>query len=188
MAAISILFEYANDKFWVESYKMPSSSMENTLLVGDYLMSKKCSYDQIENGDLVIFKYPPDPEISYIKRCVAKTRQSVEIINKKLYVDGAYVPLPENGKQEDPNIIPGNNYSRWGIRRRDNMPLLEIPDGNLFVLGDNRDNSSDSRFWGFVDEEHVIGKVMFIHFSWNPDKNISFFNKIRWDRIGLKLK
>ena len=188
MAAISILLGHINDMLWVESYKMPSSSMENTLLVGDYLISKKYSYDQIENDDLVIFKYPLDPEISYIKRCVAKAGQTIEIIDKKLYVDGAFVPLPENCKRKNSTIIPGNNHSRWGIGIRDNMPLLEIPDGNLFVLGDNRDNSSDSRFWGFVDEKHVIGKAMFIHFSWNPDKNISFFNRIRWARIGLKLE
>ena len=205
----------------VEAYKIPSGSMENTLLVGDFLLANKFVYgmklpipftdihlpaiSEPKPGDVVIFKYPKDPSVNYIKRCVAVEGQLVEIRNKKLYVDGELVPLPPMGKYEDGNqIIQYHRSTRWGIGIRDNMPPRKVPKGHLFMMGDNRDKSSDSRFWGFLDRRHVMGRAMIIHFSWAPDSsapivrssdllsipnligyNIYHFPKrVRWERMS----
>jgi signal peptidase I len=195
---IHMAFGYVEESSLTESYKIPSGAMENTLLVGDYLSAKKCGADCIENGDILIFRYPNDPSIKYIKRCVAKGGQTIEIRNKELFVDGELTPLPELGKHSDNRIIPYNG-GKWGISRRDNMPPMVIPEGHMFVLGDNRDNSADSRFWDFLDEDLVLGKAMFIHWSvQEKDPPQPAFAKytynlyllvkhIRWERIGQKL-
>jgi len=171
----------------VEAYKIPSGSMENTLLVGDFLLANKFIYGMklpipfvdiklptIEDpkpGDIIIFKYPKDPSINYIKRCVAVGGQTVEIKNKQLYVDGKPIPLPPEGKFTDRRIVPYQTGASLGIGIRDNMPPKVVPDGYLFVMGDNRDNSADSRFWGFLDRRLVMGRAMMIHWSWAPDPN-----------------
>ncbi|MCD6161147.1 MAG: signal peptidase I [candidate division Zixibacteria bacterium] len=204
----------------VEAYRIPSGSMEDTLLVGDFLLANKFVYgmklpipfvnihlpaiDDPKPGDIVIFKYPKNPNINYIKRCIAIEGQTIEIKDKVLYVDGEIVPMPLTGKHTDNRIIPyqGNMISRGGIR--DNMPLITVPKGKLFMMGDNRDNSSDSRFWGYLDRDLVAGRAMIIHFSWAPDaeadriSNSGFFsipkligyniinlpNRVRWNRLA----
>jgi signal peptidase I len=205
----------------VEAYKIPSGSMENTLLVGDFLLANKFVYGMklpipftdirlpaIEDpkpGDIVIFKYPRDTRINYIKRCVAVGGQTVEIRDKNLYVDGELITLPPMGKYEDPRTIPYQVNANWGIGIRDNMPPIIVPDGKLFVMGDNRDNSSDSRFWGYLDRKLVMGRAMLIHFSWAPDARadeiyasadffkipklvgyniINLHRRIRWSRLA----
>lgn len=204
----------------VEAYRIPSGSMEDTLLVGDFLLANKFVYgmklpipfvdihlpaiDEPKAGDIVIFKFPKDPNINYIKRCIAVEGQTVEIKNKVLYVDGEVVLIPPMGKHTDTRIIPYQSgmITRGGIR--DNMPLITIPKGKLFMMGDNRDNSSDSRFWGYLDRDLVSGRAMIIHFSWAPDKeadrisNSGFFSipkligyniihlpkRVRWNRLA----
>jgi signal peptidase I len=168
----------------VEAYKIPSGSMEETLLIGDFLLANKFIYGMRlpipfvdiklpaladpKPGDIVIFKYPLDQSQNYIKRCVAVEGQKIKIVNKQLYVDGKPVQLPEHGKFEDYSIFPSYDNSTWGRNLRDNMREIEVPEGKLFMMGDNRDNSSDSRFWGFLDRKLVLGKAMIIHWSWNP--------------------
>ena len=204
----------------VEAYKIPSSSMENTLLVGDFLLANKFVYgmklpipfvdikltplEDPKPGDIVIFEYPLDPSVNYIKRCIAVEGQVVEIKNKQLYVDGKPIPLPADGKFDNDQIIPYHNRGRWGIGFRDNMPPTKVPKGHLFMMGDNRDNSSDSRFWGFLNTKHVRGRAMLIHFSWAPDPGADKFSgsgffsivkligyniyhfpeRIRWNRLA----
>jgi signal peptidase I len=167
----------------VEAYKIPSGSMEDTLLVGDFLLANKFIYGSRlpipfldvhlpdfrdpRPGDVIIFKYPLDPSVNYIKRCIAVGGQTVEIRNKEVFVDGQKIPLPEHGKYEagDPMAHP---FGRQ-MGSRDNMPPLRVPQDSLFVMGDNRDRSSDSRFWGFVPRENVLGKAMIVHWSWQDD-------------------
>ena len=205
----------------VEAYKIPSGSMENTLLVGDFLLANKFIYgmklpipfvdirlpaiDDPKPGDIVIFKYPRDPSVNYIKRCVAIEGQIVEIKNKELYVDGEHVPLTPTGKHEDARVIPYHNTGSWGPGIRDNMPPIKVPEGMMFMMGDNRDNSSDSRFWGFLDRKLVMGRAMIIHFSWASDPKadaiynssdffkipkligyniIHFPQRVRWQRLA----
>jgi signal peptidase I len=208
----------------VEAYKIPSSSMEQTLLVGDFLLANKFVYGMRlpipftdiklpaladpEPGDIVIFKYPNDPSQNYIKRCIATEGQTVEIKDKKVYVDGKYVPLPPHGQYMDNRIIPPGSGDSWGYRIRDNMPAKQVPPGMLFMMGDNRDNSQDSRFWGFLDRRLVLGKAMIIHWSWANDDNapraslsdpfsyvkLVAYNiyhlpeRVRWRRIGDIIK
>ncbi len=198
----------------VEAYKIPSGSMEDTLLVGDFLLANKFIYGmrlpipftdirlpalrEPKPGDIIIFKYPKDPSVNYIKRCIATAGQVVEIRNKVVYVDGKVFPDPPHSKHTDPHIYPAGVY---GVR--DNMPPTRVPPGMLFMMGDNRDNSADSRFWGFLDRRLVLGEAMLIHWSWAPDKNaprltlsnplsipklliydiLHFPQRVRWSRL-----
>ncbi|MGB8657222.1 MAG: signal peptidase I [Candidatus Zixiibacteriota bacterium] len=195
----------------VEAYKIPSGSMEDTLLVGDFLLANKFIYGakvpllpihlpafrEPKAGDIVIFKYPQNPKVNYIKRCVATEGQTVEIKNKVLYVDGKRFPDPALSKYADPTVRPA------GRDPRDNFGPYRVPKGHLFMMGDNRDNSADSRYWGPLPRELVLGEAMIIHWSWAPDDNapvisandllsvpknvgynvIHFPSRVRWNRI-----
>jgi signal peptidase I len=178
--------------------------MENTLLVGDYILVDKFGpftyYPQ--PGDLVVFKYPwnpklwrypADPNIEYIKRCVAVGGQTVEIINKKLYVDGEPFPEPPAVKHMDPYILSRADKSypvfQQDLGSLDNFGPVKVPPNSYFMLGDNRDNSSDSRDWGFVPQENIRGKAGIIYLSWNsqvPSHALS--RKIRWSRLGKMIE
>jgi len=199
----------------VEAYKIPSGSMEDTLLIGDFLLANKFIYGskvpllpirlpalrEPKPGDIVIFKYPQNPKVNYIKRCVAVEGQTVEIRNKVLYVDGKKIPDPPLGKHTDPYV------RHEGRDPRDNFGPYKVPKGYLFMMGDNRDNSADSRYWGpdhQLPRELVVGKAMIIHWSWDSDPNapvvtredllsipknvfyniIHFPKRVRWNRIG----
>ncbi len=166
----------------VEAYVIPSGSMENTLMPGDQILGNKFVYgmklpipftdihlpaiEEPKTGDIVIFTPPHDPRNSFIKRCIATEGQTVEIKNKKLYVDGVLMELPEEGKYLDNGIIPflPHEQKRGGLR--DNFPLTTVPEGKLFVMGDNRDNSADSRFWGFASRDQVHARAMLVLWSW----------------------
>lgn len=194
-----------HDNVLCESYVIPSASMQNTFMSGDIIEAKKCRYESIDTGDIVVFQFPLDTRQNYIKRCVAKGGQSVEIIDKELYVDDELVPLPKSAKISDDKIFPYSDSTVGG--KRDNIPKVLVPEGSLFVLGDNRDNSYDSRYYGSIESQYIIGRPMFITWSWNPDyrrlpvghtatsdKVMRLFQNIlharqrtRWDRIGKRV-
>jgi signal peptidase I len=195
----------------VEAYKIPSGSMEDTLLIGDFLLANKFIYGakvpllpvhlpairEPKPGDIVIFKYPRDPDVNYIKRCVATEGQTVEIKEKVLYVDGE--------KFIDQPLVKYTERNPVSVSRdiRDNFGPYKVPPGHLFMMGDNRDNSADSRYWGPLPRELVLGKAMIIHWSWAEDpqapiislreplsipKNVGynilhFPKRVRWDRL-----
>jgi signal peptidase I len=163
--------------------------MEDTLLKGDFLFVNKFLYGaQIplidvrlpevrdpEPGDIIVFKYPHDPSKDYIKRCIAVEGQEVMVRNKVVYIDG--VPQQEDYVKYTRGVIPGEGPDNWGPRT--------VPPGHLFMMGDNRDNSADSRSWGFLDKELIKGKALFIYWSWDPDnKFLGFLNTPRLARIG----
>jgi len=188
--------------FFIQSYRIPTSSMEDSLLVGDFLLVNKFIYGakiplsdwrlpkirDPRQGDAIVFKYPRDEKLDYIKRLIALPGQIVEIKNKVVYVDGRRFESPGKIKFIDSQIKP-LGIRDYGIfphdaGNRDNYGPIIVPDGHYFVMGDNRDNSSDSRYWGFLPRENVIGKALIIYFSWDSELPIyHIFSKIRWSRI-----
>jgi len=191
----------------VQSYKIPSGSMEDTLLVGDVLFVNKFIYgaqvpftdwhlpelrDPV-SGDVVVFKYDGDPE-NYIKRCIAVEGQVVEIRDKQVFVDGQPFPANNHIKYESPQVYP-KEYAENGIFppgfgfNRDQYGPIKVPEGHLFFLGDNRDNSIDSRYRGVIPRKNIIGKALIIYWSWDSIKPIyKIFTKVRWSRIGDLIK
>jgi signal peptidase I len=178
--------------FVVQAFKIPSGSMKDTLLIGDHILVSKFIYGvkvpftdgynlipvkDPKRGDIVVFKYPEDPEKDFIKRVVGVAGDTVEIKNKKLYVNGELQDHSAFAVYRDPHIIPAK------FSTRDNLPRVTVPEDSLFVMGDNRDNSHDSRFWGFVNLKAIKGKAFIIYWSWNSDE----FG-VRWNRLGHLLK
>lgn len=210
-------------QFVVQAYRIPTSSMEDTLLIGDFLLVNKFNYgmrtpDWIgipytdigfeipwvripgfkrpQQNDVVIFRYPLDQNLDYIKRCIAVGGQTLVIKDKQVYVDGIKFPTPPKMKFMDRNTIIKKNEGRYTFPTfdnnkygsRDNFGPLKIPENSFFMMGDNRDRSSDSRVWGFVNYNHVVGEALIIYLSWEGDFSISdlflFFKKIRFERIA----
>ena len=188
--------------FVVQAFRIPTGSMEDTLLVGDFLLVNKCVYgakvpytswrlpgwDEPQPGDVVVFKYPKNPELDYIKRCIAVAGQTVEIRNKQVYVDGTPVPLPPEAKFIDTYIksaqLKEADIVPEGAGNRDNYGPVVVPEGHLFTMGDNRDNSLDSRYWGFLPKENIVGKALIIYFSWDLHMPLQMFmEKVRWGRL-----
>ncbi len=151
----------------VSAYRVDSASMEDTLLEGDYIFVNKLAYNfgDPKAGDIIIFESPLNPTKDFIKRIVALPGQTVEVVDKVVYVDNQLAQILPNGKNSDPKILP------MQLSFRDNFGPVQVPSDNYFVLGDNRDNSQDSRFWGFVPKENIKGRAIFVYWSWTPDKN-----------------
>ena len=172
--------------FFVQAFKIPSGSMIPTLLVGDHILVNKFIYGvrnpitrelwikgkTPERKDVIVFIFPKNRKLDFIKRVIGLPGDVIEIHNKQVFVNGT--PLDEPYViHTDPNILPRE------ISPRDNFGPVRVPPGHLFVMGDNRDQSNDSRFWGFVPIRDVKGKAFIIYFSWDPRT----FH-IRWRRIG----
>jgi len=191
----------------IQSYRIPTGSMEDTLLVGDFLLANKFVYGarvplvgwqlpalkEPKQGDIVVFKFPLNTDINYIKRCVALEGQTVQIRDKILYVDGKRFSDPKHSKFIDSHIQPKDYYDPDikppGSGNRDNYGPVKVPKGHIFVMGDNRDNSQDSRYWGFLDKDLIIGEALIIYFSWDPNMPLyNIFKKIRFNRIGDLIK
>lgn len=164
-----------------QAFRIPSPSMEDTLLVHDFLFISKLTYGpkipftdsrlpglrDPRPGDVIVFKNPQDKGQDYIKRCVAVGGQTIEYRDKVLYVDGVRQEEPYV-KHTDPGILPG----------RDSFGPYRVPEGKLFMMGDNRDNSSDGRYWGFLDESLVHGKAEIIYFSWSSERTLPRFKRL----------
>lgn len=191
IAVILALFIRA---FVVQAFKIPSGSMEPTLLVGDHILVNKFIYGirmpivnkeiipvkSPKQFDVVVFQYPNDRSKDFIKRVIGLPLQKVQIINKQIFIND--VPLKDPyGYYDDTNIVAG---------ARDNFGPVEVPPHSWFVMGDNRDHSHDSRFWGFVDQDDLVGEAFVIYWSWRQEgsftvePNESF---IRWNRFGKLL-
>ena len=193
---IALLLALFIRTFVVQAFKIPSGSMLYTLLIGDHILVNKFIYGiknpfngntwipikKPERGDVVVFKYPINPAQDYIKRVVGLEGDTIEIRNKKVYVNGE--PQDESYTLFlDKKILPAGEVNR------DNMPPITVPDNSLFVMGDNRDNSYDSRFWKFVDLKAVKGKAFIFYWSWDKTKFNSWaptdiYRSVRWNRIA----
>jgi signal peptidase I len=190
---IAIILALFIRAFVVQAFKIPSGSMENTLLIGDYILVNKFIYGvklpytgtniipikDPKQGDIIVFKFPGDPSKDYIKRVVGVGGDRIAIRDKKVYVNDQ---LQENvfAKFTDERIFSDARMIPEKLLKRDNYGPIEVPKNKLFVMGDNRDSSNDSRFWGFVDKSAVKGRAFIIYWSWNKDKKIG----VRWDRLG----
>lgn len=187
---IAVLIALSVKSLAFATYTIPSSSMEPTLLVGDYLIANRLSYvmkvpltdivfltlGEPERGNIIIFRYPKDRRKDFVKRVIAKAGDVVEIRNKVLFVNSKRVDYPV-ARFTDRRVMPGF------VAPRDNFGPVTIPTDSYFVMGDNRDNSLDSRFWGFVKKEHLVGKAEIIYFS--RDSNASGpLSYVRWERLG----
>ncbi|AOY58990.1 signal peptidase I [Desulfococcus multivorans] len=176
--------------FVVQAFKIPSGSMKETLKIGDHILVNKFIYGikvpftdltlvpvtDPERGDIIVFEFPEDPDKDFIKRVVGVEGDTIEIRNKRLRVNGAPAEYPQ-AIYTDPRSIPE------GVQPRDYFGPVTVPEGALFVMGDNRDHSYDSRFWGFVDLKAVKGKAFMIYWSWDKEN----FG-VRWSRLGDFLK
>ncbi|MEW5789957.1 MAG: signal peptidase I [Pseudomonadota bacterium] len=203
-----ILVVFVIRSFVVEPFKIPSGSMIPTLLVGDFLLVNKFTYglrlpivnqkitqgSPLQRGDVVVFRYPEDPGKDYIKRVVGLPGDTVAYINKQIVVNGQPVPMQYMGDYsyvtEQGYILDTQKYQEsLGHHVHDvlivpnsgmsEMDPMTVPAGQYFMMGDNRDNSNDSRYWGFVPDDKIVGKAMLIWWSWDGQRN-----RVRWDRMG----
>jgi len=172
--------------FIVQAFKIPSGSMIPTLQIGDHILVNKMvygvripfwgryivRYGKPIQGDVVVFVYPKDRSKDFIKRVIGVEGDLVEIRQKKIFINGEPLKDPY-GHYEDQGLSQG-----W-MQFRDNYGPKKVPENNLFVMGDNRDRSHDSRFWGFVDLKDVKGKAFVVYWSWNGTDQW-----VRWGRLG----
>jgi signal peptidase I len=200
--------------FLLQSFYISSGSMEPTLLVGDVLMVSKASYgakvpgtglrlpgwDEPSAGEIVIFRPEHDPETDVVKRIVGVPGDTLEMRDRVLYVNGernreSYVKHQEPTGQNEVHpwmtwqysaLLPSVNTDRYTPSRDDWGPVV-VPDDAYFVMGDNRERSLDSRFWGFLEEWRIRGKVSFLYYSFDPDATspVPLVTAARWGRIGM---
>jgi signal peptidase I len=191
MAVLLALFIRA---FVVQAFKIPSGSMKSTLLVGDHILVNKFIYgvkipftnteifriSEPKHRDIVVFRYPVDPSKDFIKRVIGLPGDSVKLQDKQVFVNGQLQVEPY-AVHSDPKTLPAS------ASPRDNMTTVEVPANCLFVMGDNRDESYDSRFWKFVNMNEIRGKAFIIYWSWNSDGEITLDPNsayVRWNRLG----
>jgi signal peptidase I len=172
--------------FIVQAFKIPSGSMKPTLQIGDHILVSKFIYGikipftdktlisgkKPKRGDIIVFEFPEDPKKDFIKRVIGVPGDVIEIRNKKIWINNELFTA-NYGSYSDSRIFPAS------VRPRDNLGPVKVPPHSLFVMGDNRDQSYDSRFWGFVDFSKVKGKAFIIYWSWDKEN----FG-VRWDRLG----
>jgi len=174
----------------VQAFKIPSASMEDTMLIGDHLLVNKFIYglrvpfvdDRFlkirdpQRGDVIVFEYPEDPSKDFIKRVIGTPGDTIQVINKKVYVNGKLYVNPHEVHKESDMIPEVQNP-------RDNTQPIKVPENAYFVMGDNRDRSYDSRFWGFVKNDKIKGLAFIKYWSWDREKN-----RVRWNRIGRTIE
>ncbi len=189
---VAILIALFIRAFVVQAFKIPSGSMEPTLLIGDHLLVNKfiygikipfvdrkfLVYKEPKRGDIVVFIFPKDKKKDFIKRVVGGPGDTVEVRQKKIYINGKYWDDPY-GVYRDAEVT--------GMVPRDNFGPVVVPPDNVLVMGDNRDRSYDSRFWGFVPFDQIKGKALILYWSWDKlSSNVS--EKVRFKRIGQLIR
>ena len=201
--------------FVFQQFKIPTSSMEDSLLIGDHLAVNKFMFGptsfawerkifpqrDVKRGDVIVFRYPKQPDIDFIKRAIGLPGDTIQEIDKQVYINGKRLDEPYK-VHKDPFTI----YKDGPMKKRDNFGPITVPPGCIFAMGDNRDNSDDSRFWGFVPREYIRGRATVVWWSY-PDavgeykktgilhfvgdilkKALTFFSKTRWNRFFLIIR
>jgi signal peptidase I len=210
---IAAIFLWFTNTFVIQTFYIPSGSMEDTLLIGDHLFVNRFIYGpaavggekgvlplrNVQRGDIVVFRSPEDPKLDLVKRCIGVGGDTIELIDQQLYVNGKRVNDASYAVHKDIDRDPGTFYGDPNLEKRDNYGPYRVPAGHYFCMGDNRDNSYDSRFWGPVPAHLVKGRVLFIYWSYGgrtstgfespgaklrnlADTALGFFTKTRWDR------
>lgn len=226
---VTVILALFGVTFVLQAFKIPSSSMEDTLLIGDHLLVNKfayadapgagkgvLAYREVRRGDIVVFKYPQPPHQHFVKRVIGLPGERLRIVDREVFING--VPLEEDYKVHrdrfaNPyfrdNFPPPNDFvaheiaKEWLtlVRQYTSGDELVIPPHKYFVMGDNRDRSADSRYWGFIDRSNVVGRPLLIYWSFggNPsryrsrsfaqqlvalwDAVVHFFSRTRWERL-----
>jgi signal peptidase I len=209
---IAVIFATFARTWIVQAFKIPSGSMEQNLLIGDHILVNKFVYGptatglermllpvrDVRRGDIVVFKFPDDPSRDFIKRCMALPGDTIASEEKVLLINGKRVDDSGYVFHTDPEILSRRGYYQPNLKRDTFGPLV-VPEGQYFCMGDNRDNSNDSRFWGPVPRDNVKGRAFMIYWSYDsnepyewpglPDKlrqigrtALNFFTKTRWER------
>jgi len=198
---VAILLALFIRTFIVQAFKIPSGSMKQTLQIGDHILVNKFIYGvkipflditlirfkQPKRGDIIVFRFPEDPRKDFIKRVIGVAGDVVECRNKKVSIN--HKPLNhDHGIHTDPRILPSVKQPR------DNFGPVTVPEDSFFVMGDNRDHSYDSRYWGFVHTKAVRGKAFIIYWSWDKENFkggwnwLTWWNSVRWSRFGQILR
>jgi signal peptidase I len=204
--------------FVVQAFKIPTGSMEENLLIGDHLLVNKFVFGpaatpaergvlpmgEIGRGDVVVFKYPVEPERDFIKRVIGLPGETVEVRDKKVYVDG--LPLEEPYAHYSLAASPSEYHEVTSFDVRERYGPVTVPAGQYFVMGDNRDNSQDSRYWGFLPRDNVKGKALLIYWSYESGRDddqdagagatirdvasvfTHFFTRTRWARMLRQIR
>lgn len=203
-----LLIVFLLRSFLFEPFRIPSGSLEPTLLMGDFILVNKFDYgvrlpvihyklfgkSEPKRGDIIVFRWPPDTSYDFIKRVIGIPGDRISYINKELYVNGEKIPqeflsntVAKSESGEEWNATE-KEENLLGIKHKIYVDDLDpshdfkdrvVPAGNYFVMGDNRDKSADSRYWGFVPDQNIIGKAVLVWMSWNSDKT-----RVRFNRIG----
>ncbi len=193
----------------VQAFKIPTGSMENNLLIGDHLLVNKFVFGpaalpaeravlpmrEIRRGDIVVFKYPDEPERDFIKRVIGLPGETLELRNKRVYIEGE--PLDEPYVHFLDPTHHAQEVTSFDVRER--YGPVRVPEGQYFVMGDNRDNSQDSRYWGFLPRDYIKGRALMIYWSFEPGLDAygrpvapnagpfafvtQFFTRTRWNRL-----
>jgi len=208
----------------VQAFVIPTGSMEDTLLIGDHLLVDKLTYappgpvskyllpyEEVERGDIIVFRYPIDISQTFVKRVIGVPGDRIRIVNKQVYVNGEPLDEPYKVHKDDyidsyrdnfpgmPNVRLDEPSQEMLVEMLENNVVnreVVVPPGNYFAMGDNRDHSLDSRYWGFVPRDHIIGKPLIIYWSYDANTNDlvstsfdhlidlaqNFFTKTRWSR------
>ncbi|MBU1186296.1 MAG: signal peptidase I [Acidobacteria bacterium] len=215
LIAETSIFVFFVITFVVQAFQIPTGSMEPTLLIGDFLLVNKMAYSPspslpekslqprkpLERYDIVVFKFPDDLSKDFVKRVIALEGETVEIRDKQVYINDH--PVPEEYKvHSDSQVFTENEYYQYDDVIRDNYGPQVVPPGYCFVMGDNRDNSMDSRYWGFLPLENIKGRPWLIYFSYEAERDawqknslrdrfkklLSFIPKARWGRVLKNIK
>ena len=210
---VAVIFALFTRTFLFQAFQVPTASMEKNILVGDHLIVNKfifgphgaslldrlLPYRAVKRGDVLVFKFPEDPRRDFIKRIVALPGETVEIRDKVISVEGVRLEEPEVYHSDD-RIWPDDPALPDSYRRRDQAHPFTVPPGSFFALGDNRDNSYDSRFWGAVPAANLKGRAMFVYWSFPLEPSaqrsvkelltiaLNFFRKTRWERTLLPVR